>query len=90
MSPDGRHVVSGSYDNTLKVWDVATGKCVATLKGHSDCVRCGVRCTFVMMCLGCRSEALPCSRTGDASCLGRTTRRSRCGRCRGPELPRTT
>ena len=38
--PDGRHVVSASYDNTLKVWDVATGKCVATLKGHSDRVRC--------------------------------------------------
>ena len=22
-------------DNTLKVWDVATGECVATLEGHS-------------------------------------------------------
>ena len=41
--PDGRHVVSASSDNTLKVWDVATGKCVATLKGHSGSVRCGVR-----------------------------------------------
>ena len=40
MSPDGRHVVSGSYDNTLKVWDVETGECVATLEGHSDGVRC--------------------------------------------------
>ena len=38
--------MSGSGDNTLKVWDVATGKCVATLEGHSDEVRCGVRCTF--------------------------------------------
>ena len=40
MFPDGRRVVSGSEDNTLKVWDVATGKCVATLEGHSDHVRC--------------------------------------------------
>ena len=27
-------------DETLKVWDVATGKCVATLEGHSSWVRC--------------------------------------------------
>ena len=39
MFPDGRRIVSGSYDETLKVWDVATGKCVATLEGHSDDVR---------------------------------------------------
>ena len=35
MFPDGRRVVSGSSDNTLKVWDMATGRCVATLEGHS-------------------------------------------------------
>ena len=39
MFPDGRRVVSGSVDKTLKVWDVATGRCVATLEGHSDMVR---------------------------------------------------
>ena len=69
--PDGRRVVSGSNDKTLKVWDVATGECVATLEGHSNCVRCGVRCTFVMICLRRRLAALPCFRTGGASCLGR-------------------
>ena len=34
MFPDGRRVVSASWDKTLKVWDVATGECVATLEGH--------------------------------------------------------
>ena len=52
MFPDGRRVVSASGDKTLKVWDVATGKCVATLEGHSGIVRraasvfCG---TFVVI-----------------------------------------
>ena len=50
--PDGRRVVSGSIDRrredmgVVKVWDVETGKCVATLEGHSSNVRCGVHCTF--------------------------------------------
>ena len=39
MFPDGRRVVSTSFDNTLKVWDVATGECLATLNGHSSQVR---------------------------------------------------
>ena len=63
----------------IKVWDVATGECVATLEGHSERVRCGVHCTFVMMCLRCRSMALRSLRTGGASSLARRTTRSRCG-----------
>ena len=30
--------MSASSDKTLKVWDVATSKCVATLEGHSETV----------------------------------------------------
>ena len=39
MFPDGRRVVSASLDTTLKIWDVTTGECVATLEGHSGNVR---------------------------------------------------
>jgi F-box and WD-40 domain protein MET30 len=35
-----RVLVSGSLDRTLKVWDVRTGRHVATLFGHLDGVWC--------------------------------------------------
>jgi len=36
FSPDGKRIVSGNYDKTLKVWDAQTGQETLTLKGHSD------------------------------------------------------
>ncbi|HEY9824682.1 MAG TPA: hypothetical protein V6D19_04485, partial [Stenomitos sp.] len=38
VSPDGLFVVSASADNTLKVWDLATGNVLRTLSGHTDSV----------------------------------------------------
>jgi hypothetical protein len=35
FSPEGRQIVSGSYDNTVRVWDAATGDCQQTMKGHT-------------------------------------------------------
>ena len=35
---DGKSVVSGSRDKTVRVWDAATGKEVQKLEGHSDYV----------------------------------------------------
>jgi len=33
-SPDGRWLASGSWDSTVKVWEVATGRELRTLRGH--------------------------------------------------------
>jgi WD40 repeat protein len=33
-SPDSTRLLSGSDDNTAKVWDTATGRCLRTLEGH--------------------------------------------------------
>jgi hypothetical protein len=38
VTPDGRHVVSASTDQTLKVWELASERQVATLQGHTDYV----------------------------------------------------
>jgi WD40 repeat protein len=42
FSGDGKWIASGSSDNTVRVWDAATGKELQRLEGHSDWVRAGV------------------------------------------------
>ncbi len=39
FSPDGKTIASTSSDKTVKLWDIATGKEIKTLKGHSGVVR---------------------------------------------------
>ncbi|MCA2689081.1 MAG: hypothetical protein IM467_09265, partial [Microcystis sp. M137S2] len=36
--PDGKTLVSGSWDNTIKLWNVETGQEIRTLKGHDSVV----------------------------------------------------
>ena len=38
VSPDGKYIVSGSDDKTVKVWSLETGQEVRTLSGHTDSV----------------------------------------------------
>ena len=40
FSPDGKRIVSGSGDKTVRLWDASTGQQIgAPLTGHTDSVR---------------------------------------------------
>jgi WD40 repeat protein/nucleoside phosphorylase/uncharacterized protein YjbI with pentapeptide repeats len=34
FAPDGKRIVSGAWDNTVRIWDAASGECLSILKGH--------------------------------------------------------
>jgi serine/threonine protein kinase len=40
FSPDGSQALSGGEDNTLRLWDLATGKEVRRFEGHTSVVNC--------------------------------------------------
>ena len=42
VTPDGRYVLSGSSDNTLKVWDLSSGRILATFTANGSVACCAV------------------------------------------------
>jgi tetratricopeptide (TPR) repeat protein len=40
LIPDGRRAVSASYDKTLRVWDLETGRCLRVMEGHTHFDNC--------------------------------------------------
>jgi len=39
FSPDGKRIVTGSWDRTARVWDAATGMKLMIMRGHGDSVQ---------------------------------------------------
>ena len=39
FSPDGKMILSGSFDQTIKLWDAATGREIRTFNGHLSTVQ---------------------------------------------------
>uniref|UniRef100_A0A6N2LBP0 WDR5-like beta-propeller domain-containing protein n=1 Tax=Salix viminalis TaxID=40686 RepID=A0A6N2LBP0_SALVM len=40
FNPNSSMIVSGSFDETVRIWDVKSGKCLKVLPAHSDPVTC--------------------------------------------------
>ena len=66
--PDGR-VVSGASDNTLRVWDAATGHCLQTLKGHTESVICATFLKDGRVISGSLDQTLRVWDTATGQCL---------------------
>ncbi|UBF29441.1 hypothetical protein K9N68_01455 [Kovacikia minuta CCNUW1] len=70
FSPNGQQLISGGFDQTIQIWDIATGKSIQVLQGHT-----GIVSTLVCQSVNLSSE---CVRGGgqNHACLSGSTLRS--------------
>ena len=66
---EGGRLASGSYDDTVKIWEVATGVCEATLEGHEDFVTCLAKLDGGRLASGSRDETVKIWEVGTGACL---------------------
>jgi len=70
--PDGTSLVSGSYDETIKLWDMQTGGVVKTFQGHTgivSSVSISVDCTTIASGSADESICLWDIQTGECHCI---------------------
>jgi len=72
FSLDGVSLASGSYDNTIKLWDVQTGGVIKTFHGHTDAifsVSISADCTTIASGSGDKSIHLWDIQTRECHCV---------------------
>ncbi|NKB18900.1 MAG: hypothetical protein HC770_14375, partial [Pseudanabaena sp. CRU_2_10] len=60
FSPDGRQLVSGSADRTIKHWDLDTGECLQTLSGQQHWVWAMIFITPNLLLSASQDESIQC------------------------------
>ncbi len=40
ISKDGRYIISGSYDKTIKIWEIERGKEIQNISGNRTMITC--------------------------------------------------
>ena len=73
FSPDGSTILSGSCDNTLKLWRTRDGSLINTLNGHTD--RVNNNLTFMLVLMSHRSIVVVSHLMVPQYCLVLVTRR---------------